>query len=493
MSLSSDSHANGYRLSAGAGLRYRLGANEALTDTVWARVPDEPTIGRPVPREGRAIDEADGVFLHPRWRSVVMHLGLGLETAGTEPNARGSDGDGPNGDGPNGTLTDLRWVVQPFVVSCQELDASFPSVIYSDPHVVPDPSVRVAESALAVPRVIRDGDDRAEYSATVDAFVSSLAGGDVEVRARAPRGWSVEPESVTVPTSPGGIEQVARFQVSSVDAADVSGPFPLVLEVRRAGAGEAAAWSSQGYRRIEYPHIRPAALLERAEIRCVPFVCEVEGGLRVGYVDGVGDKIPAAFHTLGVPLQRLGREDLLEGDLTRFDVIMTGVRAYKVREDLAAAQSRLMEWVDGGGVLLVQYNKFEFNAGNGESSPFAPFPGTLVGRRRVTVEESPVVVNHPEHPVLASPNELGERDWSGWVQERGLYFLDFDDPRYLDLVTLQDPWPYNAGEKGGALVAAPYGDGTWAYIGVGLFRQLPAGVPGAYRLLANLLALGTPG
>ena len=99
-------------------------------------------------------------------------------------------------------------------------------------------------------------------------------------------------------------------------------------------------------------------------------------------------------------------------------------------------------------------------------------------------------VNYPKHPVFHHPNEIGAEDWDGWVQERGLYFLDFADDRYLDLLTLEDPWPYNAGPKGGALVDAKVGKGHWVYIGVGLFRQLPAAVPGAYRLLSNLIALG---
>ncbi|MHC4794399.1 MAG: hypothetical protein ACYTDE_08895, partial [Planctomycetota bacterium] len=193
---------------------------------------------------------------------------------------------------------------------------------------------------------------------------------------------------------------------------------------------------------------------------------------------------------LGIPFSRLDADDLAAGDFSAYDVIISGARAYKVRDDLKNAHASLMRWVHGGGVWIVQYNKFEFNEEQTGSSPYAPFAETLVGRRRVTVEESPVIVNVPTHPILTRPNRISDADWGGWVQERGLYFLDFDDPRYEDLITLEDPWPKNAGPKGGALVSATIGDGRWVYVGIGLFRQLPAAVPGAYRILANLVALG---
>jgi len=249
--------------------------------------------------------------------------------------------------------------------------------------------------------------------------------------------------------------------------------------------------SARGYRRVAYPHIRPGILEVPASVRLRPIACRLGPPRRVGYVEGTGDRVPEALTLLGLRPVYLTPDSLLTGNLDAFDVILLGVRAYKVRPDLARARDRLFDWVARGGTLLVQYNKLEFNAGAPES-PFAPYPGASVGHHRVTVEESPVEVLDPAHPILTRPNRLGAADWAGWVQERGLYFLDTTDPRYHDLVRLEDPFPYNAGPRSGALVSAAYGRGTWVYIGLGLFRQLPAAVPGAFRLLANLIALGRP-
>jgi len=124
-------------------------------------------------------------------------------------------------------------------------------------------------------------------------------------------------------------------------------------------------------------------------------------------------------------------------------------------------------------------------------SPWTPYTAR-VGRSRVTVEEAPVRVVEPEHPFFRYPNRIGAADWDGWVQERGLYFLDAKDPRYRDLLSINEPWPGNKGPKKGGLVTADYGKGTWTYVGLALFRQLPAGVPGGYRLLMNLLSSPGP-
>lgn len=413
----------------------------------------EPTIARPVPENGTDVDDARAArFLRPAWRAFELAPAL--------------------------TLAGRVVPLPPIPVSCQELDASFPSIFYSDPHVVPDPSVRFARDVIPVPMQSQEG------FASVELLVSSLDGGPVTVRLETPDGWRVTPEVIALETPAGGVEIPARFALTASERVSRTGEASI-----RASARHAGVESRQGYRPVVYRHIRPGALLEEAAARLVPFECAVAPEVHVGYVEGAGDRVLEALDALGVPVDVLDSGTLLEGDLDAYDVILTGVRAYKVRDDLAGAHGRLMDWVAGGGTLLVQYNKLEFNAGAGES-PFAPFPGTRIGHRRVTVEESPVIINAPEHPVFTYPNPIGDRDWAGWVQERGLYFLDFEDPRYVDLVTLEDPWPYNSGTKGGALVLATLGEGEWVYVGLGLFRQLPAGVPGAYRLLANLLALG---
>jgi hypothetical protein len=239
-----------------------------------------------------------------------------------------------------------------------------------------------------------------------------------------------------------------------------------------------------GYQVVEYPHIHRRHVVEPAVTRVKVIDVQIAPGLRVGYVMGVGDEMPEAIRQLGPDVRLLDASDLASGDLSRYNVIVTGVRAYERRPDLRAHNSRLLEYVRNGGVLLVNYNKQEFN-----QAQYGPYP-VKNGQDRVTDENAPVQVLTPKHPVFNVPNRIGPETWEGWVQERGTYFLADRDPKYVDLVSLTDPFPLNPGRKTGALVEAQYGKGRWIYIGLGLWRQLPAGTDGAYQLLANLLSLG---
>ena len=311
-----------------------------------------------------------------------------------------------------------------------------------------------------------------------------------EVALEAPRGWRVVP-----PVQPLKFE---REEESIVTAFTVFPPEDLregTFQIQ-AVAGLGGQSFRRGFQVIDYHHIQRRHLYRSAQIRLQALDVEIEPGVKVGYIVGVGDYVPEALGQLGADFELLGPEHLASSDLDRFDTIVTGVRAYLKREDLKAYNNRLLGWVERGGTLIVQYNKFEFNGprSNGEvpgfsDSPFAPFP-VVVGRGRVTDENAPIRVLVPDHPLFRTPNSIGEQDWRGWVQERGLYFLGRKDPRYRDLVTTEDPFPMNAGEKLGSLVEARYGKGRWIYVGLGLWRQLPAGVPGSYRLLANLVSLG---
>ena len=163
---------------------------------------------------------------------------------------------------------------------------------------------------------------------------------------------------------------------------------------------------------------------------------------------------------------------------------MTGVRAYERRADLRAHNDRLLAYVESGGTVIVQYNKFEFN-----QAQYGPYPAQ-VSRNRVTDELAPIELLANAHQVFAWPNRIGPTDWDDWVQERGLYFLGERDDQYVDLVQLEDSFDFNPGIKRGAVVEARVGRGRWLYVGLGLWRQLPAGTSGAYALLANLISLG---
>jgi hypothetical protein len=177
-------------------------------------------------------------------------------------------------------------------------------------------------------------------------------------------------------------------------------------------------------------------------------------------------------------------DELAWGDLSKYDAIVTGVRAYERRDDLKANNDRLLKYAEQGGTVIVQYNKTEFN-----QAQYGPYKA-IVGSNRITDENAPVKILEPANPVFNWPNKIDESAWQGWVQERGLYFLGERDPRYIDLVSMEDPFDYNKGVKAGALVEAKYGKGRWLYVGLGLWRQLPSGTDGAYKLFANLISLG---
>jgi LmbE family N-acetylglucosaminyl deacetylase len=234
---------------------------------------------------------------------------------------------------------------------------------------------------------------------------------------------------------------------------------------------------------VDYPHIRPRARPVQAEATIRLLDVELPELRAVGYVRGASDGVPEVLRELGVPVELLPAETLATTDLSRFDVVVVGSRAYEVEPALGRATGRLLEWVENGGTMLVQYQQYQFVDGG-----FAP-AGLTIDRPhgRATDEAAPVRVLAPDHPVLARPNRIGPEDWRGWVQERGLYFAARWEEPFVPLLALRDP---GEEEQSGALLVAEMGEGVYVYTGLAFFRQLPAGVPGAVRLFANLLALG---
>jgi LmbE family N-acetylglucosaminyl deacetylase len=318
-----------------------------------------------------------------------------------------------------------------------------------------------------------------EMTVTVTNGGRSSANGQVHIVA--PAGWIVKPESASLAFAREDEAQTAKFTVVAPP-----GVKPGDYRVRAVAELEGAQFD-EGYQVVEYPHIHRRQLIHTAESALKVLDVKVAPKLTVGYIMGVGDQVPSAIEQIGAHVVLLGPDDLASGNLSRFDAIVTGVRAYERRADLRAHNQRLIDYARQGGVVIVQYNKFEFN-----QAQYGPYPAK-VSSSRVTDENSPVKVLVPGHPLFNTPNKIGEADWSGWVQERGLYFLGERDPRYTDLVELQDPFEYNKGQKLGALVEARVGNGRWIYLGLGLWRQLPAGTPGAYALMANLVSLKASG
>ena len=338
--------------------------------------------------------------------------------------------------------------------------------------VVPTFSVAVSPDVA----IVTAGGGTREVRVTVAHHGSTSADGVVHLTL--PDGWTAAPSSAPIAFGREDEERTVRFEVRP--------GLTTPLGTYRVGARVEAGGETfdRGYQVVEYPHTRRRHLFVAPEATIRVVDVRVAADLHVGYVTGVGDEVPEAIRQLGATLEFLDTDELAWGDLDRYDVIVTGVRAYEARADLRAHNGRLLEYVDRGGTVIVQYNKFEFN-----DAQYGPFPAQ-VSRNRVTDERAPVDVLQGDHPVFRSPNPIDDAAWDGWVQERGLYFLGEKDPRYVDLVQIEDSFEGNRGMNRGILVEARYGRGRWLYVGLGLWRQLPAGTPGAYPLLANLVSLG---
>lgn len=367
-------------------------------------------------------------------------------------------------------------------------------------NIVPSLSLALTPDIAVVP--VTSAGRRKEFRVALKN--NEKTGGTVVVKLEAPTGWTVTPASTTV-----------KF---SVENEDISTQF-FVTPPARLTPGEVTVKAvatrdgkdyRDGYQVIAYNHIQERHLFHPASSPVKVINVNLPANLRIGYVMGTGDKTNDAIEQLGATVDLLTPNDVAFGDLTKYSTIVLGIRAYEVRGDVRGFNARLLDFARNGGHLVVQYNKVAMNelgagsAGAGAGgfrgggpggraggapvvSPYVPFPGAVTSNR-VTVEEAPIRVIDPGAPVLTEPNTITAKDFEGWVQERGLYFFGANDPQYKDILAATDPWAYNAGEKSGLLTSARLGKGTWTYVGLGLWRQLPAGTAGAYRILANLIS-----
>ncbi|MEO8218798.1 MAG: PIG-L family deacetylase [Acidobacteriota bacterium] len=306
-------------------------------------------------------------------------------------------------------------------------------------------------------------------SVTISAAGKSVSG---DLRLAAPAGWKISPQSLPLSLE-SGEERTVQFAVTPPEnqsAGTLSTTFVT---------GQASY--SRGLTRIDYPHILPQTMLPPATSRLVR-VDVKHAGTHVGYIMGPGDDVPAALRQVGYDVTLLTDAEIESGPLARYDTIIAGVRAFNVREALKRNTSRLMEYVKNGGTFIVQYNTPDKTV----AEHFSPYPMKLSGDR-VTVETASITLLAPQNALLTSPNAIGPSDFDSWVQERGLYFASEWDPHFTAIMASHDP-----GEKdlpGGTLVA-DYGKGKYIYTSYAWFRQLPAGVPGAYRLFANMVSAG---
>jgi hypothetical protein len=231
-----------------------------------------------------------------------------------------------------------------------------------------------------------------------------------------------------------------------------------------------------------YPGLRPYPFYRAATYRAVGVEVKTAPSLTIGFLPGTGDDVPKALDNLEQNVRTLSTTDLTNGDLSKYDAIILGTRAYAVRADLKAANGRLMDYVKNGGVLIVQYNLQDFDHNYG------PYPFVLgPNPQKVVDENSEVTLLDAGNPAFSWPNKISADDFKGWIEERGHGFLRSWDSHYTPLVETHDP---EQDPQLGGLLLARYGKGFYVYDAFALYRQLPNGVPGAYRLLANLVSLG---
>jgi LmbE family N-acetylglucosaminyl deacetylase len=335
--------------------------------------------------------------------------------------------------------------------------------------VVPPFSVEASPSTQIIPA---GADPSAELSVVIRSTEDRATG---KVRPEIPSGWKVEPQSATIELDKPG-EHASEFKVLPDGAKEARYSVRALLD---AGGRD----YSEGYTLVARPDIGGFFYYQPALQRASVVEVKVPPDLKVGYIMGAGDDIPAVLRQVGLDVTLLTPDDLAHGNLGRFGTVVLGIRAYDTRDDVKKNNQRLLDYVREGGTLVVQYNTSpgDFNAGK-----YTPYAMQL-SRDRVTVEETPVTILDPQNSVFHYPNQITSRDFDGWVQERGLYFMDQWDPHVTPLLASNDPG--QEPQKGGLLLAQ-YGKGHYLYTGYAFFRQLPFGVPGAIRFYVNLLSVG---
>jgi LmbE family N-acetylglucosaminyl deacetylase len=340
-----------------------------------------------------------------------------------------------------------------------------PGGIYEPLVVTPAIGVRMEPEARILPL------DGGPLPVRVTVHAQAAAEGTVELNL--PAGWNSQPVSAPFHLSAAGDTEPIQFNVTPANPQ----PSPYTIQ---AVAHSANHTYQTGWQSVGYPGLRPYNLYRPAQLLTRKVDVKLAPNLRIGYIMGTGDEVPDAIEALGVMPHILTAAELASSDLLAYDTIVIGIRAYSAVPALAAVQPRLNEFVRRGGTLVVQYQSANFPA---------PVPLSLGRAERVVDESVPVKLLAPDNALLTSPNAITSADFDGWVEERGHSFLESWDPAYIPLTETADPG--QDPQRGGLVVAHP-GKGTFIYAAYALYRQLPELVPGAYRILANLLSAGQP-
>jgi len=323
-------------------------------------------------------------------------------------------------------------------------------------------------------QVLRAGGTNAP---AVNVNVRNYVTGTANIALQLPPGWASTPASESVKFDHAGETKTIRFELTPPKPY-APGRFEAEAVLTNNGKTYTEGFSVVTREDLgTFYYYQPA--VQRIDVVDV----NVPEHLKIGYIMGAGDDIPTTLEQLGLNVHLITAEELASGDLTRYDTIIAGIRAYDVRDDLQKNNARLLDYVKNGGTLLVQYNTnpSEFNAGH-----YTPYTAQL-SRDRVSVEDAPVTILAPQDPAFHHPNEITVRDFDGWVQERGLYFMDQWDSHFEPLMSSADP---GEPQHAGGMLRARYGKGTYIYTGYAFFRKLPNGVAGAIRLFINLVSAG---
>ncbi|PKP51097.1 MAG: LmbE family protein [Bacteroidetes bacterium HGW-Bacteroidetes-12] len=285
-----------------------------------------------------------------------------------------------------------------------------------------------------------------------------------------PKGWDVTPKKIAYTLTEKNQEQQIVFSVTPSQNEMVGEILVQLNETQN---------TAKNLTVIDYDHITIQTLLTEAKSKVVRLNVQIKGK-NIGYIMGAGDEIPVALEQLGYKVTLLDEYNIKNNDLSKYDAIVSGIRVYNENKYMVSTQQHLMNYVKNGGTYVVQYN---VNRGL-LTEEIGPYPMKL-SRDRVTVEEANVTLLNPTHPILVTPNKITANDFNGWIQERGLYFANEWDDNYTPILEMNDP---NETLSQGSLLVADYGKGKFIYTGLSFFRELPAGVPGAFRLFANIVS-----
>ena len=346
--------------------------------------------------------------------------------------------------------------------------ANGPGFILEPLVVGPAISVSISPKAGVVPL------SGAKFNLKVNIHSNVKAAANGTIKLDVPQGWTTKPAHTAFSLAKDGEEQHVTFEV-----------IPGKLEAKPYNITAVAEYNgrkyTEGYDMTGYEGLRPYPLYASATYRAHGVDVKIAKGLRIGYVMGTGDEVPESLSDIGVHAQYLSPSDIATGDLSQFDCLVLGVRAYAARPDLVTYNGRILKYVEDGGIVFVQYNTGQYDKNYG------PYPYSLTNDPEKVVDETAKVnILDPGNPLMSWPNRITSADFDGWVEERGHSFMKSWDAQYQALTEVHDP--DQEPQKGG-LLYAKYGKGVYIYAAYALYRQLPEGVPGAFRLFANIVSL----